>query len=193
MLEVVSPLHGAFEAGVHGQNQEAPGIALRDHPYGSLLQVTATGDGVAALVKAVKSDLSVSLPEKVGETTITDGRFLAKVGPNRFWLVHEADNELPESFISRFPEDGSVMTLDLTHGRHRFRLEGEQASMLIAKGTAVQVREPDRLVMTSLGHVQTAILPVEGGFDLYPARSFARHLFGWCLEQGLEFGVKVSE
>lgn len=192
MLEFISPLAGSFDGRTHGQQADAPGLILRDHPYGILTQLSAAGNGMAALVTSVKKDLGLSLPEKMGDTTGSNDRLLAMVGPGRYWLVQEPGDVLPETFLSRLPEDGSVMTLDLTHGRHRFRVEGAKAAMLLAKGTPVDVRQEGHLVMTAMGHVQTAILPIEGGFDLYPARSFARHLFGWCLEQGLEFGVNLA-
>lgn len=91
---------------------------------------------------------------------------------------------------------------DVSDGRVAFRLAGPSARDVLAKGCPLdlhpRVFETNRCSASRLAKADVLIHLVEGdpasgpAFDVYVARSFARYLFAWLEDAGLEYGVQVT-
>ncbi len=167
-------------------------VAIKNIPWASLTQVCVNGGGLAAWKTVARDAFSLDLPIRVGETTAVQDARLAKIAPDRFWLIHETAHDPLFAVAEKMPAGASVCPLDLTHGRSRFRVSGAKAQMLLMKGTPVDLAPlgAGALVNTGMGHIQVAVLVVETGktFDVMPARSLARDLWEWLALHEREYG-----
>ena len=196
MVEPLSPLGTEFNAGTFGQvGPDGAGVTLADHPWAAMVQVAIPGNSKSALVAAVQDLWSVQLPAAVGDSHETGPMRMAQVGADRYWLISETPLDLVASLTGKLSGGPQMALLDLSHGRHRFSLSGAKASFVLAKGVPMDLNlAPGTLVQTAIGHIQCAILVLTPGEDyhLMPARSFARTLFDWLIERGLETGINVQ-
>lgn len=91
---------------------------------------------------------------------------------------------------------------DLSDGRVVLRLQGPSARDVLAKGCPLDLHasvfRPGQCASSRLAKADVLIHlaldePATGpAFDLYVARSFARYLFAWLEDAGLEYGVQID-
>jgi sarcosine oxidase subunit gamma len=91
---------------------------------------------------------------------------------------------------------------DVSDGRTVFRLSGPSARAVLAKGCPLDLHPRafarGNCAGSGLAKAHVLIHLVEEdaasgpGFDVYVARSFARYLFAWLEDAGLEYGVQVA-
>ena len=164
---------------------------LSEHRNGSILQITAwpNTDGRVRTVITELLELRVPL---TGSAVVQDGATVAAIAPGRYLVASGAD-DLSQRFQAALGSaDGSVT--DLTHGRTIFRLHGDVATAVLAKGVALDLDlaafPPGRVAQTMMHHVDVVVHRLaEQSFELWTLRSFAEALGEWLLEAGLEFGV----
>jgi sarcosine oxidase subunit gamma len=114
-------------------------------------------------------------------------------GPDA-WLINGVS---AEKINERLPIENGFLT-DVSHGRASWRIGGPHARDLLAKGCSLDLHprtfHAGQCAQTSLGHVGVLLQRrADGGaFDLYCARSYARHLWHWLTVAAAEFGYEVT-
>lgn len=133
-------------------------------------------------------------------TSATTGQVSALwLAPDR-WLLTCPGDDVP-LFMNLLREafgEGHHALTDVSDGRVAFRLAGPSARDVLAKGCPLDLHprtfRPGACAGSLLGKAEVLIhlADAEPAFDLYVARSFARYLWAWLEDAGLEYGVQVA-
>ena len=165
---------------------------LREVGHGSIVQIAAWPDSVAAVHRAVAEFLRIEAPPPLGQSSGDDAAAVLAIGPGRFFIAGDAE-DLPARLEAALPSADGAVT-DLSHGRTVLRLEGQGAAAILARCVAIDLDlrafPPGRVAQTAMHHVDVTIRRRgEEVFDLWVLRSFAEALVEWLLDAGAEFGV----
>ena len=169
---------------------DAPGVRLSERPVGTLWQVTAWPDGLAAAAEAVAR--AAKAEKAPGPRRAVEGAaaLALRTDPLRWWLLSEQPRSRPELAA----DAGTV--LDLSHARTRLRIEGPRRVDLLARLAAVDFRDgafPEGSVATApMHHVAVTVLARPGGTELFVQRTLARSVFEHIAEVAGQFGVEIA-
>lgn len=187
-----SALAGHIHAGPHGAAGER--LALREVRPSAIAQVNGAPDesALANLLEAQSFEPSPRANQAARGTDIT----LLWNGPGR-WLAVSATLS-PETLIATLEEalgDAGATVTDLSHARTVVQLDGEASRELLTKLCPLDIErlQPGASATSLLGQLTGHLHCVdEQVFELYVFRSFGLELWEMLLEEGLEFGVRVS-
>jgi len=174
-------------AGTFGAHPAAPGVALTARR--GLTLIDLRGDaGSAGFLAAAAASLGVALPLAPATSASVEHGTVIGLGPDQ-WLL------AGDRFHEGLAIAGGFLT-DVSHGRAAMRVSGPRARELLAKGCSLDLHprawEPGRCAQTSIARVSVLLHALDpDGFDLYCARSYARHLWHWLTEAAAEFGYQV--
>jgi len=190
MVERVSSLEGFNAPRETGRiGESGPGVTLSERRIGSLWQIAAWPDRLAAAGEAAANAAGVAAAPGPGQSD-SGTATLIRTEPLKFWLA--SDDPLPRPDISA--EDGTV--LDQSHARTVIRVTGPHALDLMARAVPVDLRPvafPEGAVAsTGLHHVGVTILARGGGYDIFTPRSFALSLWEHLIEIAAQFGVEIA-
>ena len=147
---------------------------------------------------AVGRVLDLVLPTDALSTSARDAITALWLGPDQ-WLL-----TCPLAEVSgRMTALGEALArehhalTDVSDGRVVLRLSGPSARDVLAKGCPLDLHPKvfavGQCASSRLAKADVLIHRVsERAFDLYVARSFARYLFAWLEDAGLEYGVQVD-
>ena len=125
-----------------------------------------------------------------------EGLRLMWIGPGQYLVLswRHRDAELERSLATALAPQGAV-AVDLTQARSVFRLEGERAIDVLAKGCPLDLEamSDGDSAATVLGHFNLSLARRGEGFDLLVFRSFGLACFEWLLEAGHEYAIAVGE
>lgn len=148
--------------------------------------------------------LDLVLPTEANSSSGNGAKRALWVGPDEWLLTCPPDDVTRLCDALREALDGvHAAIVVVSDGRACFRVAGPSARALLAKGTPLDLH-PRALAVGSCagtGVGKVAVLlhlvtedPVTGPvFDLYVGRSFARYLFAWLEDAGLEYGVQIDQ
>ena len=152
----------------------------------------------AAFVDAIKKACGVELPLKpntVGVGTNT----MYWLGPNE-WLLATQDSNAASiaKGLSKTLKNQHVAINNLSGGQVTYRLAGDAAASLLAKGCTLDLHPgvfgPGQCAQTGLAKAAILLtpLPDNPGYEIVVRRSFADYLWQWLLRAGHEYGIEVT-
>ncbi|MEA2779264.1 MAG: methylglutamate dehydrogenase subunit [Rhodospirillaceae bacterium] len=196
MLERQSALASALNRGGRDGVGGARRLRLGEVRGWSLVQIAAFASTLSEFEQVVKPLLGSGLAARVGEVTTDGTRRLFKTGPEQFWIVGPATDDLARGLQAAVaPGIGAVTPL--SHSRTRIFVEGDAARELLAKGIPLDfhpaVFKVDQFALTGLHH--TPILLHQSGenrYEIYAMRTFALSVWEWLTDAALPFGYEVA-
>jgi len=169
------------------------GVALSDRRFVGQINLRARG----AAMTATGAALGYTLPIEAN-TTVGNGVSRAcLLGPDE-WLILCEDEQKAE-LLKRLDDalaGQAYAATDVTDARAVLRLAGSCARPVLAKGCPLDLHPrgfgPGKVAQSVLAKAQVMILPIEDGYDLFVARSFAAYVWSWLLDAGAEYGIRVE-
>lgn len=169
-------------------------LQLQEVRNRGLWQIDCWASSEAKVREQLSQLTGLVLSDQAGAVVADGERRLMWAGPARFWWVAEQDGDVAQQLESQLAaDDGHVM--DIGHSRTVIRLQGSKAQTILQSGIAVDMDEdefkPGRVILTGLTHHTPVTLHRidEQCFELYVARSYARHTLEWLMAAGKPYKV----
>lgn len=195
MLERKSALVGALQSGGRNGATGQRRLRIGETRGWNLLQVASFSATLEELEQAVRPLLGGDLPTRLGKAISVNGRRLLKTGPEQFWIITRASEDLTTAFEAAVTQDIGTVT-PLSHSRTCIFVEGLSARELLATGIALDLHpnafQLDSFALTGLHH--TPILIHRSGdnrYDLYVMRTFALWAWEWLTDAALPYGYEI--
>lgn len=187
-IAATSALNGLLKP----DGRRSAGVVIRELRDVAQLQVIARKGHDAVLASRIAKHLGRKSPLRPLEGASANGLFVAATGPGEFWVLAEgrAARRAMKAVVGIVGDSASVF--DQSHGRSVVRLEGAKAVEVLAKGTPLDLREPE-FPPLGAAHTMIAHIPAliarrrENAFNLSVARSYAGSFSAWLRETGQEF------
>lgn len=193
-----SALAEVYRPDTFGARQEGgPGVTLRERRGLALVHFGGRAGDAACLGRA-RAALGIDLPLAPNTVARGEGLTVFWLGPAR-WLI-ESQTLASAALETRLRESvaGAGAVNDVSGGRTIVRIGGADARVLLAKGCPLDLHptlfKPGRCAQSVLAGAAVllhALPDGEGFFDLYVARSYAVHLWGWLVHHAADFGGMV--
>jgi sarcosine oxidase subunit gamma len=195
MLERQSALASALNRGGRDGVGGARRLRLGEVRGWSLVQIAAFASTLSELEQAVKSFLGTVLPTSIGEVVTDGARRLMKTGPEQFWIVGPAADDLAEGLQAAVVATIGAVT-PLSHSRTRIFVDGDGARELLAKGIPLDLHPAifrvDQFALTGLHHTPVLLhRSDENRYEIYAMRTFALSIWEWLTDAALPFGYEV--
>ncbi|MFZ1098903.1 MAG: sarcosine oxidase subunit gamma family protein [Steroidobacteraceae bacterium] len=195
MLERKSALVDALQSGSRNGTTGQRRLRIGETRGWNLLQVASFSATLEELEQAVRPLLGGDLPTRLGKAISVNGRRLLKTGPEQFWIITRASEDLTTAFEAAVTQDIGTVT-PLSHSRTCIFVEGLSARELLATGIALDLHpnafQLDSFALTGLHH--TPILIHRSGdnrYDLYVMRTFALWAWEWLTDAALPYGYEI--
>jgi sarcosine oxidase subunit gamma len=145
-----------------------------------------------AFLTAVQSTLGVALPLEPNTVSRGTDCEMLWLGPDE-WLVTARQAGL---INERLAITHGAIT-DVSSGRAAWQLSGPRSTDLLAKGCSLDLHSRSfangACAQTALAHVAALLHRRDAQtFEMYCARSYARHVWHWLHEAALEYGYEVG-
>ena len=178
-------------AGQFGTLAPHPGVTFSAHTALTLIDLRGDPHDAAFLASA-RTALGTALPLTPDTTVEGKGCEVLWLGPDE-WLLAGRD---PTPVNGRLSIERGFLT-DVSHGRAGWRIGGPRAFDLLAKGCSLDLHprafRAGDCAQTALAHVGVLLHRRDiVTFDIYCARSYARHLWHWLTGAAAEFGYEVA-
>ena len=178
-------------AGQFGAPVSHAGITFIAHTALTLIDLRGDPRDEAFLASA-RAALGTALPLNPNTAVSGKGCELLWLGPDE-WLLAGRD---PTMIDDRLPIEHGFLT-DVSHGRTGWRIGGPRALDLLAKGCSLDLHprafRTGDCAQTALVHVGVVLhRRATESFDIYCARSYAKHLWHWLTGAAAEFGYEVA-
>lgn len=195
MLERKSALVGALQSGGRNGATGQRRLRIGETRGWNLLQVASFSATLEELEQAVRPLLGGDLPTRLGKAISVNGRRLLKTGPEQFWIITRASEDLTTAFQAAVTQDIGTVT-PLSHSRTCIFVEGLSARELLATGIALDLHpdafQLDSFALTGLHH--TPIMIHRSGdnrYELYVMRTFALWAWEWLTDAALPYGYEI--
>lgn len=197
MIERISALIGIMKPGRFGNTAPDAKPVLVAEMYGRrLIQATAWAQTAPALGKALKKATGCTLPRSVGETAVTEGLTVMRVGPRRFWLAHERRFDLDLSGFTT----AIAAVVELTDSRTILRIEGRHTRDVLAKGLPIDTHPSafpsGAFVQSVIAHIPVLVHQPpsinDEAFEIYVPSGYARSFLDWLKDAANEFGCEIA-
>jgi sarcosine oxidase subunit gamma len=161
--------------------------------------INVRGDNAdAGFQSAVRDTCNVELPVEAN-TVVGDERKIFWLAPDE-WMLVGSDAEMAgiARELTAKLENRHASVNDVSGGQVSYRLRGDNARRLLAKGCTLDLHPdifgPGQCAQTGLAKAGVLIRPLAGnaGFDLIVRRSFADYLWQWLLRAGREYRIEVT-
>lgn len=166
------------------------GITFTAHTRLTLIDLRGDPNDAAFLASA-NALLGAALPLKPNTGVAGTHGDVLWLGPDAWLLVSRES----ETINDRLAIENGLLT-DVSHGRAAWQIGGPRTLELLAKGCSLdlhpRVFRPGDCAQTALAHVAVLLHRRDECFDIYCARSYARHLWHWLTGGAAEFGYEVT-
>jgi len=133
MLERQSAIASALAKGGRDGADGRRRLKLGEQRGGSLIQLAAFASTLSQLEQAAAPLLGAALPTEVGKVVVAGPRQLLRTGPEQFWILGPAADDLAARLQGAIdPSIGAVTPL--SHSRTRIIVEGAPARELLIQG-----------------------------------------------------------
>jgi sarcosine oxidase subunit gamma len=149
---------------------------LTELPLRAVIELRGTRAHVAAALSAA----GLPVPDRPNSWRGDRGQVLW-IGPDNWWLVAPIDDE--EILLSTLNRalGGTGSAVVLSDSLLGFRLEGSEASDILAQGTAIDLAAfgPADCTRTSLTKVWMVLRRADRGFEILVDRAYGSYVRGW--------------
>ena len=195
MLERQSAIAHALAKGGHDGADGKRRLTLGEQRGWSLIQLAAFATTLAQLEQAAAPLLGAALPTRVGEAIGAGQRQLLKTGPEQFWILGSATDDLAARLQDAVdPSTGAVTPL--SHSRTRIIVEGAPARELLIQGIPLDLHSdvfrPGQFALTGLHHTPVLLLrSAQDRYEIFAMRTFALSVWEWLTDAALPWGYEV--
>jgi len=195
MLERQSAIAHALAKGGHDGADGKRRLTLGEQRGWSLSQLAAFATTLAQLEQAAAPLLGAALPTRVGEAIGAGQRQLLKTGPEQFWILGPATDDLAARLQAAVdPSTGAVTPL--SHSRTRIIVEGAPARELLIQGIPLDLHSdvfrPGQFALTGLHHTPVLLLrSAHDRYEIFAMRTFALSVWEWLTDAALPWGYEV--
>jgi heterotetrameric sarcosine oxidase gamma subunit len=196
MLERQSAIAGALAMGGRDGADGQRGLRLGELRGWSLIQLGAFASTLEQLEQTAVPLLGAALPSSVGKIVGAGTRQLLKTGPEQFWILGPAADDIAARLQAAVdPAIGAVTPL--SHSRTRILVEGAPARDLLAKGIPLDLQSeafrPGRFALTGLHHTPVLLLhSAQNRYEIFAMRTFALSVWEWLADAALPWGYDVT-
>jgi heterotetrameric sarcosine oxidase gamma subunit len=196
MLERQSAIaHGLAKGGRDGADGQRR-LKLGEQRGWSLIQLGAFATSLAQLDQAAAALLGAALPTTVGEAIGAGQRQLLKTGPEQFWILGPAADDLAARLQGTIdPSVGAVTPL--SHSRTRIIVEGAPARELLIQGIPLDLHRlvfrEGQFALTGLHHTPVLLLrSAQDRYEIFAMRTFALSVWEWLTDAALRWGYEIT-
>jgi methylglutamate dehydrogenase subunit D len=195
MLERQSAIAHALAKGGHDGADGKRRLTLGEQRGWSLSQLAAFATTLTQLEQAAAPLLGAALPTRVGEAIGAGQRQLLKTGPEQFWILDPATDDLAARLQAAVdPSTGAVTPL--SHSRTRIIVEGAPARELLIQGIPLDLHSdvfrPGQFALTGLHHTPVLLLrSAQDRYEIFAMRTFALSVWEWLTDAALPWGYEV--
>jgi methylglutamate dehydrogenase subunit D len=195
MLERQSAIAYALAKGGHDGADGQRRLTLGEQRGWSLIQLAAFATTLAQLEQAAAPLLGAALPTRVGEAIGAGQRQLLKTGPEEFWVLGPATDDLAARLQAAVdPSTGAVTPL--SHSRTRIIVEGAPARELLIQGIPLDLHSDvfrlGQFALTGLHHTPVLLLrSAQDRYEIFAMRTFALSVWEWLTDAALPWGYEV--
>ena len=151
-----------------------------------------------AFVDAIGKVCGVELPREPN-TVFVGMNAMCWLGPNE-WLLATPESDAAEiaAKLSKSLKNQHIAINDLSGGQVTYRLVGEAAAALLAKGCTLDLHPsvfgPGQCAQSGLAKSAVLLTPLRdgSGYEIVVRRSFADYLWQWLLRAGRDYGIEVT-
>ena len=191
--QVRSPLEGVYHPGIYGAKQVEPGVIIQERKLEKIIQIAAWPETVGTVAADLKKALGLESKPNPGLASGNDSEIVIQTAPLKFLAIGE-EAEL-SSLTDKFSSDQAVC-LDLSHSLTALRISGTAVRSFLNRGLTLDLEDkafPVRATATTaLNSISVILHRVEADiYDLYIPRAFARVIWEWIEETGLQFGMEI--
>lgn len=152
----------------------------------------------AAFVDAISTICGVELPREPN-TVCVGTNTMYWLGPNE-WLLATRENAAAEiaAKLSKTLKNQHIAVNDLSGGQVTYRLLGDAAAALLAKGCTLDLHPSvfgsGLCAQSGLAKAAVLLAPLcdESGYEIVVRRSFADYLWQWLLRAGRDYGIAAT-
>ena len=196
MLERQSAIAYALAKGGHDGADGQRRLTLGEQRGWSLIQLAAFATTLAQLEQAAAPLLGAALPTRVGEAIGAGQRQLLKTGPEQFWILGPATDDLAARLQAAVDPSTGVVT-PLSHSRTRIIVEGAPARELLIQGIPLDLHSdvfrPGQFALTGLHHTPVLLLrSAQERYEIFAMRTFALSVWEWLTDAALPWGYEVA-
>jgi sarcosine oxidase subunit gamma len=169
------------------------GVALHDRRFVGQINLRVRGEAMVATGSA----LGYALPIEANTTVGNGASRACWLGPDE-WLIVCEDDQRAEIMqrLGQALAGHAYAATDVTDARAVLRLAGACARPVLAKGCPLDLHPrgfgPGKVAQSLVARAQVMILPIEEGYDVFVARSFAGYLWAWLIDAGAEYGLRIE-
>ena len=161
----------------------------------SLIQLAAFASTLEQLEQAAVPLLGAALPASLGKIVGAGARQLLKTGPEQFWILGPAADDIAARLQGAIDPSIGVVT-PLSHSRTRIILEGPTARDLLMQGIPLdlhlEVFREGQFALTGLHHTPVLLLhSALNRYEIFAMRTFALSVWEWLTDAALPWGYEV--
>lgn len=196
MLERSSVLSGVRKEGGRDGADGRRQLRLGETRNWKLVELSAFPTTASELEQAVRAEIGLDLPARVGTAEAVGGRLLFRTGPEQFWILTGDSDDLGSVLQATVaPRIGTVTAL--LHSRTCIWIDGAHSREVLAKGLPIDLDSeafgPNSFALTGLHHTPVLILRTSTTrFDLYVLRTYAVWTWEWLTDAALPYGYEVE-
>ncbi len=196
MLERQSAIANGLAKGGRDGTDGHRRLKLGEQRDWSLTQLAAFAATLAQLDQAAAALLGTALPARVGEILGAGSRQLLKTGPEQFWILGPAGDDLAARLQGAIdPSIGAVTPL--SHSRTRIIVEGGPARDLLIQGIPLDLHwdvfREGQFALTGLHHTPVLLLrSAENRYEIFAMRTFALSVWEWLTDAALPWGYDIT-
>ena len=196
MFERRSALASAFDKAPSSEANRTARLKIGEVRGWSLIQIAAFASTLPQLQSAAEPLLGFDLPQRIGVAQEMEGRLVMKTGPEQFWILGPAHDDLSKRLLTAVaPAVGAVTPL--SHSRTRIFIEGADAREVLARGIPIdfhpEVFATGHFALTSLHHTPVLVHRVAAArYEIYAMRTFAFSIWELVADAALSFGPEIQ-
>jgi heterotetrameric sarcosine oxidase gamma subunit len=196
MLERQSAIASALAKGGRDGADGQRRLKLGERRGWSLVQLAAFAATLPQLAQAAAPLLGAALPARVGQIAGAGARQLLKTGPEQFWILDPAADDLTARLQGAIdPSIGAVTPL--SHSRTRIIVDGAPARELLIQGIPLDlywdVFREGQFALTGLHHTPVLLLrSAQDRYEIFAMRTFALSVWEWLTDAALPWGYDVT-
>ena len=151
-----------------------------------------------SFVNAISDICGVELPRQPNTVSVGTNT-MYWLGPNEWLLAtQESDAGKIAAKLLKSLKKQHVAINDLSGGQVSYRLKGDAAATLLAKGCTLDLHPsvfgPGQCAQSGLAKSAVLLTPLAdgSGYEVVVRRSFADYLWQWLLRAGRDFGIAAT-